>query len=84
MAYTLKWAPKAYKHLEDLPKDVIHRILGKLDTVTEDPFRYIEHFEGENLFKLRIGDYRALVEMDFNKKIILIQVFGHRSRVYNK
>ena len=49
MVYTLKWNPKAYKHLESLPKDIIERILNKLDVVIENPFRYLEHFEGENL-----------------------------------
>ena len=84
MNYTLKWHPQAFKVLEKLPKEIIQRVLNKFDLVIEDPFRFLEHYEGENLFKLRIGDYRALVEVNIQNKIILVKVFDHRSKVYNK
>ena len=84
MTYTLKWHPQAYKVLNKLPKEVLQRVIGKFDLVIEEPFRYLEHFEGQDLFKLRIGDYRALVKVDFEGKLLLVQVFDHRSRIYNR
>ena len=50
--------------------------------ISENPFRYLEHFEGKDVYKLRIGDYRALVDVDFQNKILKIQVFDKRGRVY--
>ena len=84
MTYTLKWHPHAFKVLEKLPKEIIQRVLNKFDLVIEEPFRFLEHYEGENLFKLRIGDYRALVEANIQNKILLVKVFDHRSKIYNK
>ena len=84
MTYVLKWHPQAFKVLEKLQKEIIRRVLNKFDLVIEEPFRFLEHYEGENLFKLRIGDYRALVEVNIQNKILLVKVFDHRGKVYNK
>ncbi len=82
MNYQLDWHPQAFKVLKKLPKEIIKRVLDKFDEVIEDPFRYLEHYEGEDLYKFRIGDYRALVKVNIKEKSLLVQVFGHRSKVY--
>jgi len=56
--------------------------LKKLET--ENPFHYLEHFEAENCYKYRIGDYRALVDVDFSNKILKIQVLDRRGVIYKK
>ncbi len=82
MSFQVEWHPKASKNLSKLPKGTIKRVFDKIDEVKEDPFRFLEHFEGQNFYKLRIGDYRALIDIDFQKKILKIQVFDKRGRVY--
>ncbi len=82
MSFDIKWNPNASKNLEKLPKDLILRVFKKLDQIKEDPFRYLESFQNSNLYKLRIGDYRALIDIAFEDKILLIQVFDKRGRVY--
>ena len=84
MSYSVKWNPKPYKFLEKLPKDISLRVVVKLDEVAKDPFRYLEHYEGADVYKLRIGDYRMLIDVDFSNKILKIRVFDHRSRVYER
>ncbi len=81
MTWQIIWHPKAAKYVEKLPKDTSVRILEKFDEVLGDPFKYIEHFEGE-YYKLRIGDYRALIDIDFGKKMIKVRVFDRRGRIY--
>lgn len=75
------WFPQASKYVKKLPKDIAKRILEKIDEVITDPFRYLEHFEGEG-YKLRIGDYRAIVDVDFSGKMIKIRMFDKRGRIY--
>ncbi len=84
MTFNVCWHPKASKNLSKLPKELIKRVLDKIDGLKEDPFRYLEHFEGKNVYKLRIGDYRALVDVDFQNKLLYIQVFDKRGKVYKK
>ena len=84
MNYSIKWHPQAFKVLEKLPEPIILRVVKKFDLVTEDPFRYLEHYEGENLYKLRIGDYRALIEIMLQEKTLLVKVFDHRGKIYSR
>ena len=81
MTRELSWHPKAAKFVEKLPTSTAERILAKFDEVLRDPFKYLEHFEGD-YYKLRIGDYRALIDIDFDKKILKVRVFDKRGRIY--
>ena len=81
MNYEIVWHPKAAKYVEKLPQHAAKRILDKLDEVSLDPFRYLEHFEGEG-YKLRIGEYRALIDVDLQKRILKVRVFDKRGRIY--
>lgn len=84
MIFEVEWHPKASKNLSRLPKFLIERVLKKVDEVKKDPFRFLEHFEKEKVYKLRIGDYRALVEVDFDTTTLYILVFDKRGRVYER
>ncbi|MDO8643322.1 MAG: type II toxin-antitoxin system RelE/ParE family toxin [Candidatus Woesearchaeota archaeon] len=81
MSWEISWHPKAGKYVEKLPHSIAKRILDKFDEVAQEPFRYLEHFEGEG-YKLRIGEYRALIDVDFEKKILKVRIFDLRERIY--
>ena len=83
MSYLIKWHPQAFSFLDGLQKDIAKRILKKLDEVKENPFRYIEHYEGK-YYKLRIGDFRLLLDIDFKNKILFVEVLDKRGRVYKR
>lgn len=50
----------------------------------EHPFHYLEHFESALYYKYRIGDYRALIDVDFENRLLKIQVLDHRGVIYKK
>lgn len=74
--------PKVDKFLNGLDEQIRERIKSKLRELQSDPFRFLEHFEGSDYYKLRIGDYRALIDMNFKNKEIKVQVLDHRERIY--
>lgn len=82
MSYIIEWHPGAFKNLRRLPKAAVKRILCKLDDIAQVPYRYAEHFEDACYFKIRIGGYRLIVDIDNSKKLILIRMFDKRGRVY--
>lgn len=84
MNYSIEWDNKALDFLEKLPKNISERILKRVDLIKENPFRYLEHYEGDKLYKLRIGDYRALIDINFQSKIITIQILDKRGRIYKR
>jgi mRNA interferase RelE/StbE len=84
MSYSIKWQPQSSNFLYGLQKNIAERILKKLDEVKENPFRYLKHYEGDEGYKLRIGDYRALVDIDFQNRILFIMVLDKRGRIYKR
>jgi len=84
MSYKVKLHPKVDKFLNKLDKLLSKRIRDKLRLLKEEPFKYLEHFEGKNYFKFRIGDYRALIDIEKNRKIIFVRVLDHRKKIYKR
>ena len=84
MNWKILWHPQAIKNLDKLTHDLKDRVIKRVDKLQDNPFHFLEHYEGEDFYKLRIGDYRALVDVDFPNNIIKIQVFDHRKRVYKR
>lgn len=84
MTYSVVFSPNSERFLNKLPKEDALRIIKKFKQIKDNPFRYLEHFEGDDYFKLRIGNYRALIEVDNGKKILFVKVLDRRSRVYKR
>ena len=84
MKYEVKYDPKAEKQLEKLPKEISQRIVKKMREVGETG-RGIESIKDEKFgFKIRVGSYRALVDLAFNPNIIWVRYIDHRSRIYKR
>ena len=84
MSYEIRWSQKSEKYLGKLPKKASQRVVHKVDSIKEDPFRFIEHHEGESCFKLRIGDYRVFLDINPSEKIVSVRVVGHRRNIYKR
>ena len=82
--YKIKIDPKVNKFLEKSETQLSERIKNKLKSIKEEPFIYLEHLEGQDFYKLRIGNYRALIDVDKKRKIIFVRHIDHRKRIYKK
>ena len=83
MTYSILFSKKAKKFFRKLPKKVRERLKEAFRGLSEEPFRYLEHFEGEP-YKFRIGDYRALMDIDFERRILWVRLFDKRGRIYKR
>ena len=84
MTYSIEWHPKVREFLRKLPKDIAIRISEKVRSIKEKPFHYLQHYEGEKVYKMRIGNYRALIDINFKEKILSVQHLEHRKKVYKR
>ena len=80
MNLQIKFSKQATKFIRNLSENIKDRIKRKFKEVSKNPFRYLEHYEGDNCYKLRIGDFRALI--DLNKNMLFVRVFDKRERIY--
>lgn len=74
----------AKKSLKKLPKNIVEIILKKLYSIREEPLRYIERLKDSRLWKLRIGDYRALLYLNTKDNTINVLKIGHRKEIYKR
>ncbi len=58
-------------------------ILNKIYSIRENPYRFLKRLKGEKLWRLRIGDYRAIADVIISlNKIIIIRI-SYRKNVYD-
>jgi mRNA interferase RelE/StbE len=85
MDYSIEFKVEAIASLEKLDPIIQQRALNKIkwlgtnfDQLTPQPLTD----ELSGLFKLRIGDYRAIYSFSINTKTVVIHDIGHRSQIY--
>jgi len=82
MAYNIIWSPKSKENLKTLNPDVAKRIIKKVTELELAPYHFIEKMTEVNCWKLRVGDYRILLDINENKKELHILKIGHRRNIY--
>lgn len=80
--YDIVFDEKAIEYLEKLEKKDRKRIFEKIVTTKKQPLHYFEKLTGRDEFKLRVGDYRVIADVNENTKKISILVVGHRKNIY--
>ncbi len=83
MTYKLGFTKRADKDLRDLPPQVQVRIVVKLRRLQEDlsgDVKKLTNFTPE--YRLRIGDYRVLFEIEDNTGTIIVHRIRHRKDAY--
>lgn len=71
------------EQLASLERQLAIRIYKKLETTKEDPLRYFEELSGRTDYKLRVGDYRIIADINLSLKRIEVTKIGHRKNVYD-
>jgi mRNA interferase RelE/StbE len=83
-AYSLRSKPSVEKDLSSLPKSLLTRILVRIEQLASDPFPHqaVKLQGAERLYRLRVGDYRIVYEVDTQTATITIYYVRHRREVY--
>jgi len=85
-SYSLSFKPSVERDLDSLPKPLIARVLDRLDQLKGDPLpRQSTKLQGaERLYRIRVGDYRIVYEVDTAALQITIHYVRHRREVYRR
>lgn len=86
MAYGLVLTRAARKDLVRLPKDVLERADPTILALAHNPRPFgSEKLQGfENLYRIRVGKYRIVYEIDKAGSIVTIAKIEHRKDVYRR
>jgi mRNA interferase RelE/StbE len=80
--YSIEFTENSERDFDRLPKDTQIRLLNVLERIKINPFHFIKRKEGTDNFILRVGDYRAILEIDLGKCIVYVVKIGHRKNIY--
>ena len=79
--FSVEYNSQAKRFLKNIDKSFAKRIIQKIEEIRENPFRYLEHYEGQG-YKLRVGNFRALIDIEDRK--LFVRVIDKRGRVYKR
>lgn len=84
MTYAVRIKRPAVKALESLPRSERERIGAAIDALASNPrpVGAIRLAGATDLYRVRVGDYRVLYEIQDAELIVLVVKIGHRREVY--
>ena len=83
--YQITIKREALKELQLLPKNAVSNISASIDALSDNPRPVgCKKLKGgaENLWRIRIGDYRVIYSIDDVVLIVGIRRIGHRKNIY--
>lgn len=87
MSYRLTQTPRFTKALKKLDRPVSRRVLVALYELIEldDPAARLKPLQHElaGLWRLRVGDYRVILDVRRDDVVIVALDLGHRSDIYD-
>jgi mRNA interferase RelE/StbE len=83
MSYQINLPKTVQKQLNELPQELKQRILKALEQLQEEPrpANSLQMKVGQG-FRLSIGDYRVLYDIDDSSQIVNLRRIGHRREIY--
>jgi mRNA interferase RelE/StbE len=84
VAYELTFARSARKELERLNQPLRARVFRRIESLAANPRPMgCRKLEGaEDLWRIRIGEYRVVYSVDDARRLVDVSMIRHRSDVY--
>jgi mRNA interferase RelE/StbE len=76
--------PKAARLLDRLTAALRSRIKQSLKELEDSPESKGQRLKGSTFWRLRVGEYRAIYEIDGTRKRVVVLFVGHRRDVYDE
>ena len=86
MGHRLVITPHARRQLLKMSSDVLRRLEEAISGLGEEPRpQGARKLQGvENLFRIRVGDYRVIYQIQDKALVVLVVKIGHRGEVYGR
>ena len=84
MKYKLKIQKNAQKSLAKVSEPFQSKIINKIYDLANNPYYNSKKLIGREAYRIRVGNYRVIYEINNNELIILVINIGHRKDIYTK
>jgi mRNA interferase RelE/StbE len=82
--YTLIYSAEFLAQLKKLDRWMQERILSTLERIRIRPHLRVKKLVGSPYFRLRVGQYRVILDIRGKTLVIYVLEVGHRRNVYGK
>ncbi|RKP57656.1 type II toxin-antitoxin system RelE family toxin [Pararobbsia silviterrae] len=82
--YAIEYTKHAVKSLKTMPSNVAKTIRDKINVLAIDPYaaRNVKKLEARDGYRLRVGDWRVLYEINEGKLIVVVLAVCPRGGAY--
>ncbi len=80
--YEILFSHSAKEKLKELPNNIKNDIGRALERIKIRPFSFIKRLRNSPYYRLRVGNYRLITNIDAIKLTINIIELGHRKDIY--
>ncbi len=70
--YDIEFSESARKQFKKLERGIQTRIINSLERIRIRPEKYISKIVANPFYRLRVGDYRVILDLNQGKLIILV------------
>ena len=82
MSYEIIFTDTSRKQFKKLEKDIQERIVKALERIRIRPESHVKKLVGDLGYRLRVGEYRVILDIKKDKLIILVIKIDHRKSIY--
>jgi mRNA interferase RelE/StbE len=80
----IEWTEKAIDLLNGLEQENQQRLISKLEEAQDWTSHRLDKLSGYPYYKLRAGDYRAIITWDQDQDVLIVEAVGHRRNIYDR
>jgi mRNA interferase RelE/StbE len=80
----VEYTDQALEHLENLDPPTAERVMDKVEEAREWTEHRLEPLSNYSYYKLRAGDYRAIITWDRSADVLVVEAVAHRRNVYDR
>ena len=80
--YSVEFTETAKRLINKINAKNKELILKKIYSIRDNPFRFLKRLQGEKLWRLRIADFRAIIDVLVSANKIIVLRIGYKKNIY--
>jgi len=85
-SFKIEWKGSSERDIRNIDRQYVHRIINAIESLSENPFpiQFKKLRDSESSYRIRVGDYRIIYQVDSQKKVVTIYHIRHRKDAYRR
>lgn len=82
MKFEIVWPDNVLEQMNKLDRTIRKRIYTAVGKLENDPSRWVSRIVNSPYYKMRVGDYRVILDIQGKQLRVLVVRVGHRKNIY--